>query len=89
MTIPVSNLVTEYFHKEVYVNYVGYFVISSDQKFLIEKVMDEDVTDLTIHVQDFICALLEKIYVDYVDFLSIAAPFLDMIVYRKEVSMPA
>ena len=70
-------------------NYVDYFVIDPDQKFLTEEVMDEDVTDLTIHVRDFVCALLEKIYVDCVDFLSIAAPFLGTIVYRKEVSMPA
>ena len=89
LTILVPKLVAEYFHKEVYVNYADYFVIASDQKFLIEKVMDEDVTDLTIHVRDFICALLEKIYVDCVDFLSIAAPFLVMVVYQKEVSMPA
>ena len=33
--------------------YVDCFVIDSDQKFLIEKVMDEDVTELTIDVRDF------------------------------------
>ena len=48
-------------------NYVDHFVIDSDQKFLIKEVMDENVTGLTIHVRDFICALLEKIYVDCVD----------------------
>ena len=36
-------------------------MIVLDQKFLIEKVTDEDVMELTIHVRDFGCALLEKI----------------------------
>ena len=40
-------------HKEVYVIYGDYFVIASIQKLLIEKVLDEDVTGLTIHVRDF------------------------------------
>ena len=40
---------------------VDYFEIALDQKFLIKKVMDEDVMDLTFHVRDFVCALLEKI----------------------------
>ena len=35
------------------------------------------------------CALLGKIYVDCVELFSIAAPFLVMVVYQKEVSMPA
>ena len=68
---------------------VDYFGIALDQKFLIKKVMDEDVTDLTIHVRDFNCALLEKIYMDCVDLLSIDAPVLVRVVDQKEVSMPA
>ena len=69
---------------------VDYFGIALDQKLLIKKVMDEDVTDLTIHVRDFVCAVLgEDFHVDCVDFLSIVAPFLVMVVYQKEVSMPA
>ena len=36
-----------YFRKEDYVDYVGYSLIASVQKFLVERVEDEDVTELT------------------------------------------
>ena len=49
--IPVPKFVTEYSYEEAYVVYVGYFMFTSNQKFLVEKVEDEDVTGLTIPVQ--------------------------------------
>ena len=52
MTMPFSKLVTKDFHKEVYVNFVDYFVIASDQKFLIRRIKDESVTEMMIPVQN-------------------------------------
>ncbi len=46
MTNPVPQPVMDFFHDEDYVDYVGCFVIASDQKFLIERVEDEDVAEL-------------------------------------------
>ena len=85
--MPFRKFVTTDFHKEVYVNFVGYFVIVSDQKFLIQRFKDEGVTEMMIPVQNLV-ALLEKYYVDYMDVFSIDAPFLVTVEYRKEVSMP-
>ena len=53
MTKPVPELVMSISHEEDYVNYVGYLVIASDQKFLIERGEDEDVTELTIPVRSY------------------------------------
>ena len=48
--MPFPKLVTDYVHKKAYVIYVGYFVNASDQRFLIERVKGEGVTELTIPV---------------------------------------
>ena len=52
MTKPVPKLVMEISHAEDYVNFVGYLVTASDQKFLIEKGEDEVVTELMIPVRN-------------------------------------
>ena len=54
LKMPVPKLVMDYVHKEAYVIHAGYFVNASDQKFLIERVEDEDVTEPTIHVQNLV-----------------------------------
>ena len=54
MKMPVPKLVMDYVHKEAYVIYAGYFVNASDQKFLIERVEDEGVAELTIPVQNLV-----------------------------------
>ena len=87
MTVPHPKFVEKDFHKEVYVNFGDYFVIVSDQKFLIMRIKDEGVTEMMILVQNLV-ALLGNYYVDYMDIFSIAAPFPVTVVYQKEVSMP-
>lgn len=51
MSIHVPKLVSNLSYEEAYVVYDGYFMFTSDQKFLVERVEDEDVTGLTIPVQ--------------------------------------
>ena len=46
MTIPVPKLASTAFAKEDHVDYDGVFLMTSVQKFLIEKDKDEDVTEL-------------------------------------------
>ena len=64
MTKPVPKLVMKISHDEDYVNDVGYLVISSDQKFLVERIEEEDVAELTIPVRKLGYAARE-IYVDH------------------------
>lgn len=80
--MPLPKFVTTEFHKEVYVKFVDYVVIVSDQKFLIQRIEDEDVTEMMIPVQNLV-ALLEKYYVDYMDVFSISAPFLITVGTRR------
>ena len=54
MKMPVPKVVMDYVHKETYVIYAGYLVNASDQKFLIERVEDEGVAELTIHIQNLV-----------------------------------
>ena len=54
MKMPVPKVVMDYVNKEAYVIYAGYFVNASDQKFLIERVEDEGVAELTIPVQNLV-----------------------------------
>ena len=42
----------DFFHDEDHGDDVGYLVIALDQKFLIERLEDEDVTELTIPVRN-------------------------------------
>ena len=46
MTIPVPKLASTAFAKEDHVDYEGVFLITSVQKFLIEKDKDEEVAEL-------------------------------------------
>ena len=75
------------FHKEAYVNFVGYFVIVSDQKLLIHRIKDEGVTEMMIPVQNLV-APSEKYYVIYMDVYSTDASFLGTVEYPKEVPRP-
>ena len=61
MTKLVPKFVMKYFHEEDYGDYVGYFVIASDQKFLVERVEDEDVTELAIPVRNLVRAAREDL----------------------------
>ena len=42
--MPLRKCATTDFHKEVYVDFVDYFVIVADQKFLIQRFEGEGVT---------------------------------------------
>ena len=75
------------FHKEAYVINVDYFVIVSDQKFLIHGFKNKGVTKVMIPVQNLV-SLLEKYYVDYMDVFSSDASYLVTVEYRKEVLTP-
>ena len=66
---------------------VDYFVIVSDQKFLIQGFKNEGVTKVMIPVQNLV-SLLENYYVDYMDVFSSDASFLVSVEYRKEVLTP-
>ena len=59
--MPVPKFVMKYFQNEDYVDYVGYFAIASDQKFLVERVEDEDVTELAIPVRNLVRAAREDL----------------------------
>ena len=65
MTKPVPKLVMKVSHEEDYVNDVGYLVTSSDREFLVERIEEVDVAELTIPVRKLGYAARE-IYVDCV-----------------------
>ena len=71
------------FHKEAYVNFVGYYMIVSGQKFLIQGFENKGVTKVTIPVQNLV-SMLEKYYVDYMGVFSSDASYRITVDYRKE-----
>ena len=66
---------------------MGYYVIVSDQKFLIHRFKDEGVTEMMIPVQNLV-APLEKYYVVYMGVFSTDTFFRGTMEYPKEVPRP-
>ena len=87
LTIPPRKFAEVDAYKEAYVNFVGHFVIVSDQKFLIHRFKDKGVTEMMIPVQNLV-APSEKYYVVYMEVFSTDASFLGTVEYPKEVPRP-
>ena len=84
LTMPLRKFAEIDFHKEAYVSFVGYFVIVSDQKFLIHRFKDKGVTVMMIHVQNLVAPSV-KYYVVDMEVFSTDASFLGTVEYPKEV----